>query len=290
MPLIGREVELARLREHLAHRQHVLVVGPIGVGKSALLRAAVAEHPAVFVLRQLTPFKAALLTLAQQLHQRNRLQLPTTEAHYLTWDEVQPHVTRLSVVEFVKLLTPLLADAVLVLDDGDEITPTTAHLLEPLFATTLIIGALTELPLRHELQRFVWHFRVLALAPLSVDVSRTLWWQLVDRSHVPDPDHALERHILQMANGNPLALTELARQTRQLPMHTPSDVYQLHHEAGMHYIDLTPVLLVLGAIAVICRFLALGLNDIDAYILAGSVGACFLVGRYFIYRSLRRTR
>ncbi len=53
--------------------------------------------------------------------------------------------------------------------------------------------------------------------------------------------------------------------------------------------DLTPALLLLGAVAVIARFLALGLNDIEGYILAGSFGAVFLTARYFLYRTLRKT-
>ena len=289
MNLLGRDTELAQLRTYVQQRQHTLIVGAIGVGKSALLRAALADQPVVLVIEQLVPFKASLLTIAQQLHQRNRLQLPMTEAHYLTWEEVQPHLTRLSVVELAHLLTPLLTDAVLVLDDCDAITPITAHLLESFFAQTLIIGAMTELPLRHALQRFVWHFRVIALTPLTQPASHELLWQRVDATTIPAP-YTFEQHVLQMANGNPLAITELAQQAQRVPIATPEQMRHLHHDAGIHYIDLTLGLLVLGAVAVICRFLALGLNDIDAYILAGSMGACFLVVRFFIYRSLRRSR
>ena len=128
--------------------------------------------------------------------------------------------------------------------------------------------------------------------------ARKLLWSQLDPAQVPNPE-AFERNVLQMAGGNPLALRELARQAAvQCAGHPNSPIVlslskdegwqDLHHEAGIHYFDLTPLLLLLGAFAIIARFLALGLNDIEGYILAGSFGAVFLTSRYFLYRALRR--
>ena len=284
--LIGRTAELACLREWLAHRHHTLVVGPVGIGKSALLQAAVEGRTDVFLLPRLQPLKPALCSIAQSLHAHGRLDLPEFDSAYLDWEELKPQLIGFSAEELLTRLTPLLAAAIVIVDDLDGITAATARLVEPLFEHALLVGAITSLDMTPELQRWFWHFRFLKLEPLgSAEVLALLWTQF-DRGAVPDPA-VFEQHVVDAAGGNPLAIRELARQALRGPLRHPADIRQLHHEAGMHYIDLTPVLLLLGACAVIARFLALGLNDIEAYILAGSVGALFLVGRYIIYRAMR---
>jgi hypothetical protein len=65
-------------------------------------------------------------------------------------------------------------------------------------------------------------------------------------------------------------------------------IRDLHHAAGIRYLDLTPALLLVGAGLVATRFVALGLDDVDLYILAGSLGAVFLVARYWLFRGPRR--
>ena len=287
MRLIGRTTELAQLRAHLASHHHTLVVGPVGIGKSALLRAAVENLGTVFVVPRILPLKPALLSVAHQLHTQGRLDLPDTDSQYLDWSEVQSQLTGPSAVELLERLIPLLAGQLLLVDDFDGITPTLARLLDPLFEATLIVGALTTVEMSPGLQRFFWHFRFLLLDPLSREEAREVLWTQTDRAALPDP-HIFEQHALDEAGGNPLAIQELARQALRGPLRNPADIRQLHHEAGIHYIDLTPMLLIVGACAVVARFLALGLNDIGAYILAGSVGAFFLVGRYFIYRAMRK--
>ena len=285
--LIGRARELAQLRTHIRQRQHTLVVGPVGIGKSALLRAAVKGRKRVLLAPRLQPLKPALLSVAQQLHAKGRLDLPELDSQYLDWSELKPKLTGLSAEDLLERVTPLLAEQIVLVDHVEGITPALARLLEPLFDVTLMVGAITTVELEPELARFFWHFRLLPLEPLGRKASRALLWRQVDRGLIPDP-RVFEQHVLDAACGNPLAIRELARQAHRVPLRNPAHIRQLHHEAGIHYVDLTPILLIVGAGAVVMRFLALGLNDIEAYILAGSFGACFLAGRYFIYRAMRR--
>jgi len=280
--LIGRMKELAQLREHLARRENVLLVGPVGIGKSALLREAVEGVQSVVRVPTLQPLKPALLFLAQQLHAQGRLAIPDIDSQYLDWIEVQPQLSRLSAAQLLEQLIPLSKGMTLVVDEFDGISPSLARSIEPLFESLLIVGNVTTVDLAPELQRFFFHFRLMPLEPLAQEETRQLLWSQADRSKIPDPE-TFEKHVLETTGGNPLAVRELARQAVQC-----ADLRGLHHEAGIHYFDLTPALLLLGAFAIIARFLALGLNDTEGYILAGCFGAVFLTSRYFLYRTLRR--
>ena len=284
--LIGRTAERLVLREWLAHRHHTLIVGPIGIGKSALMAAAVEGLRGVIRVPRLQPLKPVLLSIAQQGHAQGRLELPEFDSAYLDWHELQPQISVLSTETLLEQLTPLVSGTLLLVDDLDGLTAATARLLEPWFPQALFVGAITTMDMTSDLQRWFWHFRVLPLEPLDDIAARELLWTQIDRAAVPD-SAVFEQHVLERAGGNPLAIRELVCQALRGPLRHPGHIRQLHHDAGLRYLDLTPMLLVLGACAVIARFLALGLNDIEAYILAGGIGALFLVGRHFIYRAMR---
>lgn len=57
--------------------------------------------------------------------------------------------------------------------------------------------------------------------------------------------------------------------------------------AGTRYIDHTPLLLAIGSVAVIARFLALGMEQRTLYVLAGIGIGLFVMVRFFIYRGMR---
>jgi hypothetical protein len=227
--------------------------------------------------------------MARQLQTQGRLDLPDLDSQYLDWPELKPKLTGFSTEELLERLAPLLNDIVLLVDDFDGVTPPLARPLEPLFGRCVMPGAITTVDMNPELQPFFWHFQWLVLQPLTREAARELLWTQAEPASIAD-QVVFEQHVLDVACGNPLAIRELARQAQRVLLRTPEQIRQLHYEAGIHYVDLTPVLLLIGAGAVVLRFLALGLNDIEAYILAGSFGACFLAARYFIYRAMRGRR
>ena len=95
-------------------------------------------------------------------------------------------------------------------------------------------------------------------------------------------------YVLEQAAGNPHAIVEMAR---QIPAAGPVDVptiRALRHGAGVRYLDLTPALLLVAAGLVATRFVALGLDNRDLYVLAGTFGALFFVIRALLMRRVGR--
>ena len=80
------------------------------------------------------------------------------------------------------------------------------------------------------------------------------------------------------------AIVEMARQLRYHPVVTEDVVRHVYHEAGITYRDWTPAIVVIWAMIVCSRFVALGLHSFEGYILAGIGTAVFLVGKYFLMR------
>ncbi len=220
----------------------------------------------------MAPLKAALQEIVQGLIKAGQVQ-PEEAAGLL----------RLPGPSLSQSLAGPVRDCILVLDRLDQVTPCMAPALESVTAECVTVGLVTEIPSSSKLTRFWWRFqKKITLQPLSPADSKRLFW-----SRLADPiglnRKAWDRAIPARSGGNPMAILALAEQAQTAPH--PSD---LQHPAGRREMDLTPGLLLIGAGVIAARFIALGLNDVDTYILAGVGGAFFVVARYFIYRLLRQ--
>lgn len=61
-------------------------------------------------------------------------------------------------------------------------------------------------------------------------------------------------------------------------------IREMRHQAGLRYLDFTPVMIVATALIVGTRYLAIGLGDTALYILAGMVAALVMALRMFLFR------
>ncbi len=253
-------------------RQNVLILGPIGIGKTALVRSATRDLPKVIWVSSVAPLKAALQEIVQGLLKAGQLDAGQAAG-----------LLRLPGPALSRSLAGPVRDCILVLDRLDQVTPSMAPALESITAECVTVGLVTEIPSSSKLTRFWWRFqKKITLQPLSPEDSKQLFW-----SRLPEQTglnrKAWDRVIPAKSSGNPMAVLALAEQAQTAP--SPSD---LQHPAGRREVDLTPGLLLVGAGIIAARFIALGLNDVDTYILAGVGGAFFVVARYFIYRLLRQ--
>jgi len=216
------------------------------------------------------------------LHEDGALEVEGIEASYMEWEDVRKKVTSRRVHELARLVTDCMKDRsyTLVLDHLERVTPTMLPHLDALMEVALVVGAADEL--KPVAQRLWWSFERIEVPPLSREQTRQLLWQVADRDRVEKPQ-LFETRVLGQAGGNPLAVITMAAKARTAALST-QEIRGLQHGAGIRYVPLTPILLVLGALIVAARFVALGLNDRDLYVLAGLGYAVFFLMRYFIYR------
>jgi energy-coupling factor transporter ATP-binding protein EcfA2 len=283
LPLIGREAERQRLEENLARGRHTLLVGPIGIGKSHLLRAVAGTLPRAIAVDHIRPIRMSLLAFCQALHVTGELTVAGLDIAALAWPDCARKLARLNVRELTDAVVASLHDRqyVLVLDQLEGATPSMAPTLERFLGEAVVLGATRQL--RPGLQKLWWAFESVELAPLSRDEARRLLWSVAEPHEVADPT-MFEAKVLAQAAGNPHAIVEMARQAAAAPRGGLQAIRDLWHGAGVRYLDLTPLLLLVGAGLVAARFVALGLDDRDLYILAGSLGALFFVVRYLLMR------
>jgi hypothetical protein len=285
-PLIGRAAELDRLEANLARGRHALLVGPVGIGKSHLLRVLHERRPGALAVDTVKPLRVTLLALCQALHARQALVLPDPDAAGLAWADAARRLGRCNIRELTDILVASLhgRGLTLILDQLEGVTPSMVPALERLMAEAVLVGATNRLA--PSCQKLWWACDRVEVPPLPADEIRQLLWTLAPRAHVADPE-MFEAAVLAQAGGNPYAVGEMVKQVAGAPEVSRQAIRDLHHAAGVRYFDLTPVVFLVGAGIVAARFVALGLDDRDLYIIAGSLGALFMVARYLLLRGSR---
>lgn len=283
--MIGRQNELTKLIENITKGQHALLTGDIGIGKTYLLKQVYSQLDKAIYVESMSPLKSALLEILQALHKNDDLKIEDVEADYLTWSELLKKLNRLNIKELEAIILKNIQGYVLILDHLESITPSMLKRIEALMECTTLAGAANKL--KSSLKKLWWRFERIEILPLTADESKQLLWTLIEKNAIADAE-LLERKILTQANGNPLAIQELVGKIQREENLTPESIRELKHQAGIRFIDITPVFFIIGALVIAARFIALGTNSTELYILAGVAGGCFMGLRYFLYRSMRR--
>jgi hypothetical protein len=226
------------------------------------------------------------LEIISALHHNGDLIIAGIEAEYLNWDELSKKLHRLNLKELMSALLLNLPGKgyVLLLDHLETATPKMAKKVEELMKGTTTIGAANKLNKMNK--KLWWRFEMIDLPPLTKEESTKLLWSLIEKDQISD-DKLLEQMVQNQANGNPLSIYSLAEKVKREGNLTQEGIRELRHQAGARFIDLTPVFFILGALVIALRFIALGLNSTELYILAGVSGGFFIGLRYFLYRSMR---
>ena len=281
------QTEHSKLLENIQKAQHTLLIGDIGIGKTHLLRQVQSQRDKTIYIESVSPFKSASLEILQTLHENGDLQIKGMDVEYLNPEELLKKLKRLNIKELLDANQKNLSGKgyVLLLDHLETATPSMEKKIEAWMKSTPVVGAANKL--KYSLKKLWWRFEQIEIPPLTKDDSKQLLWQLIDRNSIADAEF-LESKILTQANGNPLAIKELADKAMREENLTADNIRQLKHQAGTRFIDITPVFFIIGALAVATRFVALGMNSTELYILAGVACSFFMGVRYFLYRSMKK--
>lgn len=284
-PLIPRQPQQEKLLANIAKRQPTLLTGDVGIGKTVLLKQIASEQPKAIYLESPTPFKSALLELLKKLNENGDLRLEgITNIEYIPWEEIKKKLNRYTIKELVQLCQHNLNGKgyTLFFDSLETASPAMARQVQALMDYALVIGAANHR--NFSLRKLWWRFELLEIPPLTPEESKQLLWTLLDKD-APFDAELFERNVLNQANGNPLAITHLAEKIQKETPISKEHIRELRHEAGTKFMDITPLFFFVGACAIAVRFIALGLNSTDLYILAGVCGGLFLGLRSFLYRT-----
>ena len=83
---------------------------------------------------------------------------------------------------------------------------------------------------------------------------------------------------------NPQAIHDMLEESSKERLVDKRQIREMRHQAGVRYVDFTPAMVVVGAMVVATRYVALGIGDRSLYVMAGIGAALFLSIRFFMFK------
>jgi len=249
-----REAERQRIVAALLASSSILMAGEEGSGKTVLGEAVADDLRLqgfeVAFIEPATP-KQILLELALQLG----VETTTLEGKPLTIDGLKK-----AIANYLRTNTVFL-----IFDDAHVLNPQLRTWLKLLKRQGQPLLLIATDPPRTDV---FLNMSALILKPLSEYMIRDLMEKTALEKSIPFKPSDFAR-LQQRAGGNPMLAQRCVEE----------EYLGLDPETGDHgrYFDITPLILLLGAVFIVIRFIALGTSNPTLYILAGSIGALTLM-------------
>ena len=298
--LIGRDDLVEQIAREARKGRHLILTGPVGIGKSAVLEAVIDR----LLLRQNRTVihvnehqaKGQFLEIARGLLESGLLKpsalelddrLDDLDPAALEWVKIKRQVNRLSIRDLCAVIVPALHDqrgqVLIAVDDLTAVTPTlVAFWLAILDAAQLIACASAKRP---NVAKLWWKLAEMEIPPLAPEHAREIAQSYLQQTGtlVESPPLFIA-HLVQQANGNPQALADLLADSSKERVVDKRRIREMKHAAGVRYLDFTPVMIVALASVVGARYLAIGTGDTELYIFAGMVAAVVISLRMFLFK------
>jgi hypothetical protein len=297
--LIGREDLVEKIAREARKGRHLLLTGPVGIGKSAVLEAALDRLLARRDLLVLPvgeyQAKGQFLEIARDLLEAGLLKpsalkldarLDDLDPAALEWLKLRRAVNRLSIRDLTAALVPALhahrGRVLIAVDDLTAVTPTLVAFWLAVCDAALVACASAK---KANVAKLWWKLAEIEVPPLAPDAAREIAQRyLTQTGTLVEAPPLFVAHVVQQANGNPQALADLLADASKERLVDKARIREMRHAAGIRYLDFTPVLLVSLASVIGARYLAIGTGDTALYVFAGMLAAVVLSIRVFLIR------
>ena len=298
--LIGRDDLVAKVTREARKGRHILLTGPVGVGKSAVLDAVIdrliVRSDLIVLHVNEHQAKGQFLEIARGLLESGLLkpsalelndELDELDPSAIQWLKIKRQAGRLSIRDLTAAIVPVLhankGRVLIAVDDLTGVTPTLVAFWLAVCDAAQLISCANEK--RKNVAKLWWKMAEIEIPPLSAESSRALAQEYMTQTGmlVESPPLYIG-HVVQQANGNPQALADLLADSLKERVVDKARIREMRHAAGVRYFDFTPVMIIALASVVGARYLAIGTGDTELYIFAGMVAAVVISARVFIFR------
>lgn len=298
--LIGRDDLVAKVTREARKGRHILLTGPVGVGKSVVLDAVIdrliVRSDLVVLHVNEHQAKGQFLEIARGLLESGLLkpsalelndELDELDPAAIQWLRIKRQAGRLSIRDLTAAIVPALhankGRVIIAVDDLTGVTPTLLAFWLAVCDAAQLISCANEK--RKNVSKLWWKMAEIEVPPLSPESARALAQEYMTQTGmlVESPTLYIS-HITKQANGNPQALSDLLSDSSKERVVDKQRIREMKHAAGVRYFDFTPVMIIALASVVGARYLAIGTGDTELYIFAGMVAAVVISARVFIFR------
>jgi len=295
--IVPRDEIVDEVVKRVLRDQSVWLSAPEGYGKTTIIQEAVEEledrHDRMVIFCQdSTHFKPLLLDIAEQLHAHGLFiwDQPGDEVEEMTWAKVHAKLDRVSVVKVAPAVVQSLEgnDIILVLDHLEGVRVTYLKHFARFFEIATIIAASDGFK-KIELNKLRSYARVIDVLKFIPDQAEELSDFLFESYGINTVNESsFKQHLLRAADGIPLKVRQLYEDAASEGGFIGMDyIRQLRAQAGREYTNMGWLLLVLLALPMVARIIAIGSGDRDSFVAFGVLTAFSFVMRFLVYRGAR---
>lgn len=284
---IGREEELKKALKNIDQGVPTLLLGKPGVGKTHILyllkKHLYKNKKPYFYIEKFKPVKDTLIRLHKRLKRRMS-------------KEEQNQIKRMTIAELTEGIIPLLKKKskhrpfILIFDHLEEITSSTADILEKFSSLCIVFGACQFIRKIRTLRRFFWQFDIINIEPFTKDEAKLFVDELVRRKRLKIKcGDFFTNQVVANTSGIPLSILETINRAKTKGAVTNSYVREMFiHGSGVKEVDASPFIILIFAFFVVMRFVYRGFGEYQGYALFGALTGLGMFVRYLIYRQGRK--
>ena len=305
---VGRARETELILDAVGKGSNVLVIGSAGIGKSALLRHAMAELNGRrrCIWAPVGTTKHALLEIARQVHELVGLAVPAgllppriaaraKRQQWLDWPSLERSIRRMPVAPLAELVINNLRERdLLVFLESLEMPPSQANFFADLLDVAQCVAAMDDNNRRNRIARVLWRFQAqVELKPLPLEDCREIASRWLVHNPVRFTDERTRdkfiRHVARDSGGVPAAIEGMLERAQAMREISPSTARSIgRHDAAGRYFDLTPVVIILLVAFLALRYISRGIGELELLVLSGVATAIFIGLRFFMHRMMSR--
>ncbi len=203
----------------------------------------------------------------------------------IEWRKIRRQVNRMSIRDLSGAIIPAIysyeGKVLIAVDDMTRLTPTQQAFWLAIFEHAQVVCCASER--KSGLRKLWWKMKVIEVPRLVPDDTKAIVKEYIAQKGVmiESPDLYVS-HVVKQAGGNPQAIHDMVDESSKERVVDKRQIREMRHQAGVRYLDFTPVMIVTGALVVATRYIAIGLGDKSLYIMAGIGAALFLSIRFFM--------
>ncbi|MES9902148.1 MAG: ATP-binding protein [Sedimenticola sp.] len=203
----------------------------------------------------------------------------------IEWRKIRRQVNRMSIRDLSGAIIPAIyayeGRVLIAVDDMTRLTPTQQAFWLAIFEHAQVVCCASER--KSGLRKLWWKMKVIEVPRLVPDDTKAIVKEYIAQKGVmiESPDLYVS-HVVKQAGGNPQAIHDMVDESSKERVVDKRQIREMRHQAGVRYLDFTPVMIVTGALVVATRYIAIGLGDKSLYIMAGIGAALFLSIRFFM--------
>jgi energy-coupling factor transporter ATP-binding protein EcfA2 len=242
----GRDQLLIDIRRDLGRKQSVLVIGPYGAGKTALVKEVAGITP-----------EGTLRDVLQSI--------------------VPGANKRMSVTEMLKALP---GETVIPIDNIDRLRlDNLEQILRAIGEHTFLLTAekLTNKLLRFQQQVNIYHLNKLADQELQQLITNYLPQLVI----ADGQQEILRNRIIMLSNGNPGTAVHLLQKLSCQPRITDNHIRELSADNPDNVRDWSNIMIIAFSVVIALRYISRGTGDTELYLLSGIIYAFFLSLKVF---------